>query len=163
MRNLIQSLRGLVISAPLALLAMLATAERADAVQITVLGQLYNISVATLDTTVAGPLASQQPWFTGGPDASIALQAAIDVGDSALIPGSTGPVYFAHDEPFPGTFSAVSLSGLNPPKLTGITGGVFDFAVATAVPEINGSVLAQVLLILSAGYLLLRGRRQPGV
>ena len=59
MRSITQTLRGLILTASLAISSIFAMTERADAVQITVLGNAYDISVLLLDHT--DPLLPLQP------------------------------------------------------------------------------------------------------
>lgn len=163
----VSTLRGLLAS--LALIAVFAAPQAADAYVVNVGG--VNFDVVEVDvpgtpfinnvdvlTNSVGP-APYAPWWNAG--AAKALEFADALMASAMAP-ITGAYFFGYGadvEPVTGAstidyayFDAdAGTTGFGAILANATLGGDESFMVA--VPEINGSVLAQVALVLMALYL----------
>lgn len=168
----------LVFSVLIGLLASL-MAERAQALTVTVGGVTYELQQLTVgqsfnDNSVALTDPAQTAWFNN-PDLAFDIRDAVFATEGprayTRVFAHTAPVpagdpfvrshaVFGTDTTIPQLANRSDSLGVSPGDVAFFGASLAYYTGAVAVPEINGSMLAQVLLILSALYFFLIGRRR---
>ena len=155
----------------LAVTLLLSNTDDAKAVTIDILGINYEILLTPTGTSFLDFQTEimASPWW-GNP--GVAATAAGDFltatgGDFGLTAGTSDAVFFAHTHTAATVFLRLIVeSGSAIDTSTGeaalsATTVAYAYAVAVpSVPEVDGNALAQMLMVLFVGYLLLRVRRR---
>lgn len=133
------------------------SAAHSNSYTATVNGTAYNFSTITGSFESNYNLLSSQPWF-GDFDAANQFVTAVwdNLGGTANF-GEVGP-FFAW-ETSDGFFSFQAFATDNVISSYYTVEGLYTFAVATAVPELDGSMLAQALALLVATAFLFHRRQ----
>lgn len=132
--------------------------------QVTVNGTTYQLTVNRTTYEADSALLIAQPWWGNETLAeditarmqTIGINILAETGtESSAAFGFNESGGFVNNELYSGSTAVGNRSF----ALNNSTPWAIATSVTVAVPEIDGPVLAQVLLILSTGYLFLRGRR----
>ena len=139
----------------------------AKAINITVDGTIYDLTVSQSTFDANRATLESQPWWNlgdGGARADDFINAYRGVGTNTSTDFGFANINFGYAETSViisrqlANNNTTSITGISPSS-TSVPWAQVTLAGATPVPEIDGGALGQVLLILGGLYLWLQGRR----